>query len=113
MPEPDAELDALRARWLDLIRRELPEAAADHPGWPIRLDHCFARVILDHLCGRPWREAIPAPAYKHLTADQLRAGLALGTALQEDAGLLERLNRASLTGRRAGQGRELHARHVR
>lgn len=74
------DVAALRMRWLDLIRRELPEAARSRPAWPIRLDHCFARVILDAVCGRPWREVVKAPAYKHLGAEQLKQGIAAGGA---------------------------------
>ena len=93
------DLDALRARWLRMIRHELPEAARSRPGWPIRLDHCFARVILDHVCGRPWREVLPAPAYKHLSAEQLEAGLHLGRGIVSGDYDLDLLNRASLRGR--------------
>jgi hypothetical protein len=96
---PESELERLRARWLRLIRHELPEAARTRPDWPIRLDHCFARVILDHLCGRPWREVLPAPAYKHLTADQLRAAIATAEAVRDEAADLHALNRASLLAR--------------
>jgi hypothetical protein len=93
------ELDSHRARWLDLMRRELPEAAAARPDWPIRLDHCFARVILDAVCGRPWREVVSAPAYKHLSADQLSEAVRLAEAiLAGEADLLD-LNRRSLHGR--------------
>ena len=94
------DLDQLRARWLHLIRRELPEAALSRPDWPIRLDHCFARVILDHLCGRPWREVLPAPAYKHLTAGQLRCAIATAEAVLSGHADLPALNRASLLARR-------------
>ena len=100
----DDELDVLRARWLHLIRRELPEAARSRPDWPIRLDHCFARVILDHLCGRPWREVLPAPAYKHLSAEQLRQGLLIGQAVVQQPGLLDQLNRQSLDARKRRRG---------
>jgi hypothetical protein len=93
------ELDALRARWLDLMRRELPEAAASRADWPIRLDHCFARVILDAVCDRPWREVVSAPAYKHLSADQLSQAIEFAEAiLAGEADLLD-LNRRSLQAR--------------
>jgi hypothetical protein len=95
-----AELEALRARWLRLIRLELPEAAAGRPEWPIRLDHCFARVILDHVCGRPWREVLAAPAYKAMGAEQLERAVAVGEAILAGAADLDALNRESLVGRR-------------
>ena len=94
---PDPELDALRARWLQLIRHDLPEAA--RPDWPIRLDHCFARVILDHVCGRPWREVLPAPAYKHLSEQQLQQAIDLAEAVRSGDADLPALNRASLAAR--------------
>jgi hypothetical protein len=92
----DEDLPALRARWLDLVRRELPEAARGRPDWPIRLDHCFARVILDEVCGRPWREALPSPAYKHLDRAQLAAAIGLAEAIASGAADLQALNRTSL-----------------
>ena len=94
-----AELEALRARWLRLIRRDLPDAAADRPDWPIRLDHCFARVILDHVCGRPWREVLAAPAYKAMSAEQLERAIAAGEAILAGAADLDALNRESLVAR--------------
>jgi hypothetical protein len=93
------DLDALRARWLQLIRHELPEAARSRPDWPIRLDHCFARVILDHLCGRPWREVLPAPAYKRMSAEQLRTAIGIAEAVQANAADLTAMNHASLLAR--------------
>lgn len=36
-----------------LVRVELPQAAKAG-GWSLRLDHCFARVILDALFGGCW-----------------------------------------------------------
>jgi hypothetical protein len=93
------DTEALRARWLQLIRHGLPAAARTHPDWPIRLDHCFARVILDHVCGRPWREVLPAPAYKHLSAEQLRSALELGEEIGAGRVDLSVLNRASLVWR--------------
>jgi hypothetical protein len=92
----DDDLPALRARWLDLVRRVLPEAARKRSDWPIRLDHCFARVILDEICGRPWREVLPSPAYKHLDAAQLAAAISLGEAIACGSADLQALNRSSL-----------------
>jgi hypothetical protein len=89
-------IDHLRARWLDLMRRELPEAAGRRPDWPIRLDHCFGRVILDAVHGRPWREAVPAPAYRHMDAAALRTAIALAEAILAGDADLHALNRESL-----------------
>ncbi len=38
----------LQARYLQLTREDLP-AAALREGWPVRDDHCFMRIVLDHL----------------------------------------------------------------
>lgn len=89
-PPPADKLEPLRRRWLELIGRELPAAAAGRPDWPVRLDHCFARVILDHVHGRPWREVLPSPAYRNMSEDALRSAVAAAEAvLSGEADLLE------------------------
>ena len=70
-------LDGLRDRYLDLTRRALPERAAAEPGWPVRFDHCFMRIALDHAAGGRWTDTIASPAYKNLTPDQLREAIAV------------------------------------
>ena len=99
---PDAatgELSALRAAWLTLMRERLPQAARSRPDWPIRLDHCFGRVILDTIAGRPWREVLTAPAWRSMTTAQLRAAITLGEDVLEDRADLVQLNTQSLTWR--------------
>lgn len=78
------------------MRRRLPEAAKARPDWPIRLDHCFGRVILDAVAGRPWREVVRAPAWLHLEAGRLAAAVALGEAVLAGEADLQTLNRRSL-----------------
>jgi hypothetical protein len=90
------EQTALRAEWLDLMRRRLPQAARERPDWPIRLDHCFGRVILDAVYGRPWREAIGAPAWRSMGEAELRAAIALGEAILRDEADLHALDASSL-----------------
>lgn len=90
----------LRRRWRDLVERRLPEAARSRPDWPVRLDHCFARILLDAACGRPWREAIAAPAWRNAPAGILDEALALGEAVLQDEADLAALNRRSLVLRR-------------
>ena len=85
----------LEADWFALTRERMPEVAAVR-GWPVRLDHCFQRILLDNACDRPWREVIAAPAYRNAPEDVLRDAIALGiAALEGDADLAE-LNRHSL-----------------
>ena len=64
--------------------------------WPIRLDHCFMRVCLDHAIGRRWDELVPRPAIRHLTDEQLARAIATAEAICQDPALLRPLNAASL-----------------
>ena len=85
----------LEARWFELTRDRMPAIAAER-GWPVRFDHCFQRILLDNACGKPWREAIPPPAYRNASDDLLADAIALGeAALAGDADLAD-LNRRSL-----------------
>ena len=88
---------ALRARWRELVGRDLP-AAAREPGrsWPVHLDHCFARILLDDACGRPWRELVRPPAWRETPVDTLRRAIAVGEAVLAGDADLDALNRRSL-----------------
>ncbi|MCJ2034420.1 GNAT family N-acetyltransferase [Methylobacterium sp. J-068] len=97
MPEPE------RRRWRDLVERRLPEAA--RPDWPVHLDHCFARILLDNTCGGPWRESVGAPAWANMPLDQLGAATALGEAVLAGQTDLDWLNRRSLALRDKPPGR--------
>lgn len=90
---------ALEARWLHLIRDTLPSLAPARR-WPVRHDHCFARILLDQVCGGRWYDHVPAhPAYRHLAEDKLRAAVALAEAVASGAADLDALNCASLAWR--------------
>ncbi len=88
-----------RAVWRDLVERRLPEAARRRRDWPVRLDHCFARILLDHACGGPWRDSIEPPAHANMPADRLEAAIALGEAVLAGEADLHALNRRSLAWR--------------
>ena len=90
---PDAEL---RRRWRDLVEARLPQAARERTGWPVSLDHCFARILLDNACGRPWREVARPPAWAKMPADTLAEAVALGEAVLDGRADLAALNRRSL-----------------
>ena len=92
-PDDDA---ALRRRWRDLVERELPEAARGRSDWPVRLDHCFARILLDCVHDRPWREAVRPPAWRHATLDTLAEAVALGCDVLAGRADLQKLNQRSL-----------------
>ena len=86
----------LRDRWRELVERTLPEAGRGRADWPMRLDHCFARILLDNAVGRPWREAVGPPAWRNLPADRLGEAVALGEAVLAGRADLHALNDRSL-----------------
>ncbi|WP_347304107.1 GCN5-related N-acetyltransferase [Croceibacterium sp. TMG7-5b_MA50] len=87
---------ALEAEWLDLVRRRLP-ALADERDWPIRLDHCFARVLLDNAVGGCWYDFISGrPAYRQASDAQLGEAVALGLAAEAGGFDLPAANARSL-----------------
>ncbi len=92
------ERATLEARWFALTRETMP-AVAKAQAWPVRLDHCFQRILLDNAVGRPWRDAIAAPAYRNATDQQLSAAIALGEAALDGKADLSALNRQSLVWR--------------
>jgi len=83
LPSPPS----LRAQWTTLYTLTLPSLArAKHPTqphWPVHLDHCFARIILDTVVGidTPWTSKLNSPAVKNMDALQLRKCVALGEAI--------------------------------
>lgn len=91
---PDAAPE-LRARWKRLVMEEMP-AEAGQRDWPVHLDHCFARILLDNACGKAWREVIQAPAWRNAPAPILARAVRLGEAVLADRADLHALNRQSL-----------------
>lgn len=90
---------ALEARWLHLTRVELPQAAPARD-WPVRLDHCFQRVLLDNALGGRWYDHIrQRPAYRHSPDDALARAVALAEAVLAGDADLHALNRRSLAWR--------------
>ncbi|MBV9655121.1 MAG: hypothetical protein JOZ42_11225 [Acetobacteraceae bacterium] len=86
-------------RWFALTRGMLPALAARHR-WPIRFDHCFMRVCLDHAFGRPWRTVVGAPAIRNMTGAELLAAVAVAERIAANPEILPALNRESLRLRR-------------
>jgi len=95
-PASAADDSALRQRWRSLVDERLPAAARERTDWPVRLNHCFARILLDHACGQPWREAVQPPAWRNTPADTLARAIERGEAVLADKADLHALNRASL-----------------
>jgi O-6-methylguanine DNA methyltransferase len=95
--------DDLRERWTHLYREHLPALAkARDPGqkhWPVHLDHCFARIILDNVVGvdKPWTDVVKAPAVKNMSSDQLQAAITLGEQIATGKANLVELDERSLS----------------
>ncbi len=89
---------ALVARWLALTRTVLP-GMAEAAGWPIRSDHCFMRVFLDHAMGGRWDRTVPRPAIRHMAAEDLQRAVDLAETVVREPALLPDLNRQSLAWR--------------
>ncbi|MEM1306087.1 MAG: GCN5-related N-acetyltransferase [Pseudomonadota bacterium] len=87
--------DDLRQRYRTLVHTTLP-AAARSRGWPIHLDHCFARVLLDCACERPWAEVIARPAWRNAPEAVLTRAIELGDAALAGDQDMAALNRRSL-----------------
>ena len=87
---------ALERRWLALTRETLP-AAARHRDWPVRADHCFQRILLDHACGGVWYDRIDGrPAYRAAPETVLSRALRTGEAVLAGQADLHALNAQSL-----------------
>jgi hypothetical protein len=95
---------ALEQRWLTLTREIMPGFAHER-GWPVRADHCFQRILLDHAVGGCWYDHVAGrPAYRHIAADALARAVEMGEAVVAGTVDLHRLNRQSLTWRGTGRG---------
>lgn len=105
-PADHDPLAPLRAEWLAWMRERLPLAARSHAEWPIRLDHCFGRVVLDAVYARPWREVLEPPAWRHMDETALLRAIALSREIAEGHADLAALNARSLElrGRRISAG---------
>lgn len=90
----------LAGRWNDLLTVTLPTMAKAN-GWPIIHDHCFMRVCLDAVFGRPWSEVIKRPAIRYLSVDQLSEAITIAEAIIRSPQMLEGLNTQSLRWRRS------------
>ncbi len=93
MEDERAELER---RWLHLTRDVLPAMAAAR-AWPVRNDHCFQRILLDHACGGCWYDAIVGrPAYRAASGRLLASAVELGEQVAAGRADLHALNRQSL-----------------
>lgn len=97
--------NALIDRYLTLTRETMPRRARDgQTRWPVREDHCFQRIVLDHVCGGRWYDHLERPAYKHLSAEQAERAVALCEDILADRADLRAMNAQSLTWRGKTRG---------
>lgn len=105
MPSPTTQTP-LQSKWTTLYRTTLPSLAKQRSPaqshWPVHLDHCFARIILDNAIGEgtePWTSILKAPAVRNMSVAQLRAAIKLGEEIANGEADLVELDRISLMAR--------------
>lgn len=86
-----------------MANRQFP-AAARAGGFPIVHNHCFLRVVYDHLFEKKWQEVLDPkkPAYRQLDETQLRRAIAIGHEVMADRERCEIMNARSLRWRGKG-----------
>jgi hypothetical protein len=91
-------ISELREAYKRKVTDELPEKAQRSDGWPIHLDHCFGRVVLDNLFQDEWYGHVDGrPAYENLSEEELRDAIRIADEmLQRGRPAVERLNDNSL-----------------
>ena len=89
--------DNLIATYMHLTKEVLPSLArTDQTDWPVSQDHCFQRIVLDHVCGGVCSRTLGSPTYKHLTNKQAQLAVKIYNVLQMGRADLKRLNQQSL-----------------
>ncbi|KAJ4358458.1 uncharacterized protein N0V89_003041 [Didymosphaeria variabile] len=94
-------MEGLQQKWKELYAQILPamaKAKDKKQNWPVHLDHCFARIILDNAVGRdkPWTEVVKSPAIKNMSEQQLKDAIKLGEAIADGSEDINPLNERSL-----------------
>ena len=93
--------DTLVANYMRFTKEVLPSLARnDQTDWPVSEDHCFQRIVLDHVCGGVWYEHLDRPAYKHLTNDQAQRAVKICQDIADGRTDLHKLNQQSLIWRK-------------
>lgn len=96
----------LQQAWTELYSKILPSLArARDPAqrqWPVRLDHCFARIILDNTVGEgreQWDKRLKRPAVKNMSREQLQNAIELAGRIKDGKEDLVALDLQSLEAR--------------
>ena len=105
-----ASLPELQTRWTELYSKTLPSLARARdpaqPKWPVTLDHCFARIILDNTVGEgreQWDKRLKRPAVRTMSAEQLDAAIELAEKIGRGDVDLVALDMQSLEARGKGE----------
>ena len=77
--------------YLQMIGFTLPNLG----GMPVTHDHCFARILLDTHFGGRWQKFLPSPAYKNLSAAELKSLTCIGDSIVEGKTDIWQLNKIS------------------
>ncbi len=92
---PPVDLGGIE-RFNYLTEITLPAIAEDH-GWPVRLDHCFQRICLDHAFADVWYNHLRRLAARHLSGEPLRLAIACAeTIARQGLPALRQYNAESL-----------------
>lgn len=107
-----SNIEDIRLKWKRLYSETLPAKAKARDRaqkyWPVMLDHCFARIVLDKVIGdsrEPWTKRLKSPAAKHMTEDQLLSCIELAENTESGNVDLVELNQDSLNSRGFGNQR--------
>ena len=89
--------DPKKAQLRHLANEAFP-AAAKAGGYPIVFNHCFLRVVYDHVFQDKWQRQLQKgkAAIHQLSEEQLDRAIETGRQMVEDKDLAIRLNRQSL-----------------
>ena len=91
----DPSIGELRQQFEKKTEAVLPTKA--RKDWPIHLDHCFKRVVLDNTVNTKWDRKIDRPAIDNMSYGQLKKANRIADTLIEDGKpMVERLNKKSL-----------------
>lgn len=99
---------SLERDYLYLTNYTLPEAGQQHR-WPVRLNHCFQRILLDAIFQDCWYHYLDRsarlPAYRQLTIEQLQQAVTLAERMLAQPDIVFSLNQRSLRYRGKQQGK--------
>jgi O-6-methylguanine DNA methyltransferase len=85
-----ADTRSLQETWIELYSKTLPSLARARdiaqPTWPVTLDHCFARIILDNTVGEgreQWDKRLKRPAVRNMSHEQLVKAIILAERIRD------------------------------